>query len=52
MITIIVQEDFEQAAEEVKHINVTNNDDLLEVYALYKQAKFGDNNTGMYACGT
>lgn len=40
------QEDFAAAAEEIKGYNVKSDDDLLELYALYKQANVGDNTTG------
>uniref|UniRef100_A0A915CY46 ACB domain-containing protein n=1 Tax=Ditylenchus dipsaci TaxID=166011 RepID=A0A915CY46_9BILA len=37
---------FEEAAEQVKKLKKTpSNDELLELYALYKQATVGDNNT-------
>ncbi|KAI8099026.1 acyl-CoA-binding protein [Halteromyces radiatus] len=38
--------EFETAAEEVKKLATTpSNDVLLKLYALYKQATVGDNNT-------
>ncbi|KAH8376908.1 hypothetical protein KR093_002070, partial [Drosophila rubida] len=38
--------EFDQAAEDVKNLNSTPADnDLLELYSLYKQAKVGDCNT-------
>lgn len=41
-----LQEDFEKAAEDVKNLKETPADgDLLELYALYKQATVGDINT-------
>lgn len=41
-----LQEDFEKAAEDVKTLKETPKDDeLLELYALYKQAVVGDINT-------
>ncbi|EPY52521.1 acyl-coenzyme A binding protein [Schizosaccharomyces cryophilus OY26] len=37
---------FEKAAAEVKELKQTpNNDELLQLYALFKQATAGDNNT-------
>jgi diazepam-binding inhibitor (GABA receptor modulating acyl-CoA-binding protein) len=37
---------FEQAADKVKKLKSSpNNDELLELYALYKQGTVGDNNT-------
>lgn len=43
----MAQEDFEKAAEDVKKLSTTpSNDDLLILYALYKQGTVGDNNTG------
>ncbi|CAJ0579981.1 unnamed protein product, partial [Mesorhabditis spiculigera] len=37
---------FEDAAERVKHLaGSPSNDELLETYALYKQATVGDNTT-------
>lgn len=40
-----LQEDFEKAAEDVKTLKETPKDDeLLELYALYKQATVGDIN--------
>ncbi|XP_037937046.1 putative acyl-CoA-binding protein [Teleopsis dalmanni] len=40
------QEDFNKAAEDVKNLNSTPSDnDLLELYSLYKQATVGDCNT-------
>ncbi|CAJ0929046.1 unnamed protein product, partial [Mesorhabditis belari] len=37
---------FEEAAEKVKHLKGSpSNDELLETYALYKQATTGDNTT-------
>ncbi|KAI9482987.1 MAG: acyl-CoA-binding protein [Benjaminiella poitrasii] len=37
---------FEKAAEEVHNLSSKpSNDDLLKLYALYKQATVGDNNT-------
>lgn len=41
-----LQEEFETAAENVKKLKETpKDDDLLELYALYKQATVGDVNT-------
>ncbi|KAG0023585.1 Acyl-CoA-binding domain-containing protein 1 [Podila clonocystis] len=38
--------DFEAAAAKVKTLSVSpSNDDLLKLYALFKQASIGDNNT-------
>ncbi|XP_029461178.1 acyl-CoA-binding protein isoform X2 [Rhinatrema bivittatum] len=40
------QADFEKAAEEVKKLKTTPSDeDMLELYSLYKQATVGDINT-------
>ncbi|KAI8127982.1 hypothetical protein FF38_08134 [Lucilia cuprina] len=40
------QEEFNKAAEDVKNLNSTPADnDLLELYSLYKQATVGDCNT-------
>ncbi|KAE9547105.1 hypothetical protein FO519_009685 [Halicephalobus sp. NKZ332] len=37
---------FEEAADKVKKLKTSpNNDELLELYALYKQGTVGDNNT-------
>uniref|UniRef100_A0A0K0FY38 Acyl-CoA-binding protein (inferred by orthology to a human protein) n=1 Tax=Strongyloides venezuelensis TaxID=75913 RepID=A0A0K0FY38_STRVS len=37
---------FNEAAEQVKHLKTSpTNDELLHLYALYKQATVGDNNT-------
>lgn len=42
-------QDFDKAAEDVKNLNGTpSNDDLLELYAFFKQANFGDNTTGKF----
>ncbi|XP_017047792.1 acyl-CoA-binding protein homolog [Drosophila ficusphila] len=39
-------QEFNQAAEDVKNLNTTPSDnDLLELYSLYKQATVGDCNT-------
>jgi len=41
-----VSEEFEKAAEEVKNLKSKPADDeMLQTYALYKQAKFGDCDT-------
>lgn len=41
-----LQEQFDKAAEDVKNLKETPSDDqLLEIYALYKQATVGDCNT-------
>lgn len=37
-----VQEQFEAAAEKVKGFNDVSNDEKLQLYGLYKQAKEGD----------
>lgn len=42
-------QEFNKAAEDVKNLNSTPSDnDLLELYSLYKQATVGDCNTGVY----
>jgi len=44
---VFLFQEFDQAAEDVKNLNSTPADnDLLELYSLYKQAKVGDCNTG------
>uniref|UniRef100_A0A6M2DL65 Putative acyl-coa-binding domain-containing protein n=1 Tax=Xenopsylla cheopis TaxID=163159 RepID=A0A6M2DL65_XENCH len=41
-----VNEEFDKAVEDVKNLKTQpGNDDLLEVYALFKQASVGDCNT-------
>ena len=40
-----MQDDFKAAAEDIKAYNIKSDDDLLELYALYKQANMGDNDT-------
>lgn len=46
-------QEFDQAAEDVKNLNSTPADnDLLELYSLYKQAKVGDCNTGKMGVST
>lgn len=40
-----MQEDFEAAAERIKPVTGPNNDEMLELYALFKQANAGDNTT-------
>ena len=40
-----MQEDFEAAAERIKPVTGPNNDEMLELYGLYKQATVGDNDT-------
>ncbi|KAH8241412.1 hypothetical protein KR026_000317, partial [Drosophila bipectinata] len=41
-----IQKEFNKAAEDVKNLNTTPSDnDLLELYSLYKQATVGDCNT-------
>mmetsp|Transcript_11670 Transcript_11670/g.18976 ORF Transcript_11670/g.18976 Transcript_11670/m.18976 type:complete len:87 (+) Transcript_11670:150-410(+) len=41
-----LEEDFLKAAEDVKHLGSSPKDEeLLEIYALYKQATVGDVNT-------
>jgi len=43
---IILQEDFDVAAEEAKALpDNTSNEDKLQLYALFKQATVGDVNT-------
>lgn len=45
-----LEDDFETAAEEATTIlpnNITNDEKKI-LYALFKQAKFGDNNTRKY----
>lgn len=43
----IIFQQFDKAVEDVKNLNETpSNDQLLEIYALYKQATVGDCNTG------
>jgi acyl-CoA-binding protein len=41
-----LKEDFEAAAERIKPVTGPNNDEMLDLYALYKQALNGDNTTG------
>jgi acyl-CoA-binding protein len=42
---------FSKAAEDVKNLNTTpNEEELLELYALYKQGLVGDVNTGKCPC--
>ncbi|KAF8073140.1 Acbp2 [Scenedesmus sp. PABB004] len=38
-------EDFDAAAERIKPVSGPNNDEMLEMYALFKQANVGDNTT-------
>lgn len=46
IITVFAFQAFKQAAEDVKNLSQTpSNDELLEVYALFKQASVGDNDT-------
>ncbi|XP_059616818.1 putative acyl-CoA-binding protein [Phlebotomus argentipes] len=41
-----LKEDFDKAAEDVKKLKASpSNEDLLELYALFKQATVGDCNT-------
>eukprot|EP00741_Cyanophora_paradoxa_P000202 tig00000402_g196.t1 len=41
-----LEEDFEAAAGEVKELSATpSNEEMLELYGLFKQAKSGDNTT-------
>ncbi|XP_055684457.1 acyl-CoA-binding protein homolog 1 isoform X2 [Lutzomyia longipalpis] len=41
-----LKEDFDKAAEDVKKLKASpSNEDLLELYALFKQASVGDCNT-------
>jgi acyl-CoA-binding protein len=40
-----MQEDFDSAAERIKPVTGPNNDEMLELYGLFKQATVGDNNT-------
>ena len=45
MHVITLKEKFRWAAENVKNLKEKpNEDELLEIYALYKQAEFGDCN--------
>ena len=47
MFFFVILKDFEQAAEKVKNLKEKPSDeDLLEIYALFKQATVGDINTG------
>merc|ERR1712146_601853 len=39
-------EEFEKATEAVRNIKTASNEDLLELYALFKQATVGDCSTG------
>ncbi|CAN2389067.1 Acyl CoA binding protein, partial [Pristimantis euphronides] len=42
----LIQADFEKAAEEVKQLKTTPSDqEMLKIYALYKQSTVGDVNT-------
>ncbi len=47
MAWLCMQEDFEKAAEEIKAVNVAEQNDMLELYGLFKQANMGDNTTGV-----
>jgi len=40
-----LKEDFEAAAERIKPVTGPNNEEMLQLYGLYKQATIGDNNT-------
>lgn len=42
------QEDFDTAAERIKPVKGPNNDEMLELYGLFKQATVGDNTTGRF----
>ncbi|XP_052132453.1 acyl-CoA-binding domain-containing protein 6 [Frankliniella occidentalis] len=47
--TMSTEELFQKAAEDVKNLKATpSNDELLELYALFKQGSVGDVNTGRY----
>lgn len=37
--------EFDSAAEEIRPVEGVSWEDMLQMYALYKQAKFGDNTT-------
>jgi acyl-CoA-binding protein len=41
----VSQEDFDAAAEKMGNTHGPSNDEMLELYALFKQAKVGDNDT-------
>lgn len=43
------QEDFDAAAERIKNVPGPDNDEMLELYGLFKQATVGDNETGVCA---
>lgn len=40
-----LKEDFDAAAELIKTVEGPNNDEMLELYGLFKQASVGDNTT-------
>lgn len=40
-----MQEDFDSAAARIKPVVGPNNEEMLELYGLFKQATVGDNNT-------
>jgi acyl-CoA-binding protein len=44
-----LQEDFEAAAARIKPVTGMANDDMLDLYGLYKQSTHGDNDTGALA---
>jgi hypothetical protein len=41
----LLQEDFEAAAARIKPVTGLTNDEMLDLYALYKQGTVGDNET-------
>lgn len=46
--TMSLDEQFKKAADEVNNLKAKpSNDDLLEIYALFKQGSIGDVNTGI-----
>lgn len=45
VLGICMQEDFDSAAERIKPVTGPNNDEMLELYGLFKQATVGDNTT-------
>lgn len=48
---IYLQAEFEKIAEDVKKVKTRPTDqELLDLYGLYKQAVVGDINTGMTCC--
>lgn len=49
--TFDLQAEFEKVAEDVKKVKTKPSDqELLDLYGLYKQATVGDINTGMRCC--